>query len=144
MGFHLSSAQKASKQINEFLETYHQYGKLNGAVLVADDKEILFKKGFGMADFDWQMPNTPQTKFRIASISKQFTTLMILQLVEEGKIKLEDKISTYLPDYPKDKAEKITIHHLLSHTSGIVHYFRYIKLTQTYTFAVYFLFHSTS
>jgi hypothetical protein len=56
LGFHLSFAQKTSKQINDFLETYHQYGKLNGAVLVADSKEILLKKGFGMADFDWQIP----------------------------------------------------------------------------------------
>jgi CubicO group peptidase (beta-lactamase class C family) len=133
LGFHLSFAQKTSKQINDFLETYHQYGKLNGAVLVADNKEILFKKGFGMADFDWQQPNTPQTRFRIASISKQFTALMILQLVEEGKLKLEDKISTFIAEYPKDKAEKITIHHLLSHTSGIVHYFPdfYQKFSKT-------------
>lgn len=116
-------AQKTSKKVENLLEIYAQNGKLNGSVLVADSKDILFKKGFGMADFDWQQPNTPQTKFRIASISKQFTALMILQLVQEGKLKLEDKISTFIPEYPKEKAEKITIHHLLSHTSGIVHYF---------------------
>lgn len=116
-------AQKASKKIDELLSIYAQNGKLNGSVLVADSIGILFRKGFGMADFDWQIPNTPQTKFRIASISKQFTALMILQLVEEGKMKLDDKISVFIPEYPKDKAEKITIHQLLSHTSGIVHYF---------------------
>lgn len=116
-------AQKTSKKVEELLGVYAQYGKLNGAVLVADSQQVLLKQGFGMADFDWQIPNTPQTKFRIASISKQFTALMLLQLVEAGKIRLEDKVSTFVPEYPKSKGDKITIHHLLSHTSGMVHYF---------------------
>jgi CubicO group peptidase (beta-lactamase class C family) len=71
---------------------------------------------------EWNIPNTPDTKFRLGSITKQFTATIILQLVEQGKIKLDGKLSDYLPDYRKDVGEKVTIHNLLTHTSGIPNY----------------------
>jgi CubicO group peptidase (beta-lactamase class C family) len=71
---------------------------------------------------DWKIPNTPDTKFRIGSITKQFVAMQIMQLVDEGKIKLEGKLTDYLPEYRQDMGEKITIHHLLTHTSGIPSY----------------------
>ena len=71
---------------------------------------------------EWNIPNTTDTKFRVGSVTKQFTAMLIMQLVEEGKLKLDVPITTYIPDYPKDKGDKITIHHLLTHTSGIPNY----------------------
>jgi CubicO group peptidase (beta-lactamase class C family) len=75
-----------------------------------------------MANMEWAIPVQPDTKFRIGSVTKQFTAAVILQLVEEGKIKLDGKITDYLPDYRKDTGDKVTVHHLLNHTSGIPSY----------------------
>jgi CubicO group peptidase (beta-lactamase class C family) len=91
-------------------------------VLVADEKGVILKKGYGSANFEWQVPNTPDTKFRIGSITKQFTAMVIMQLVAEGKLKLDDKLTTHLPDYRKDTGDRITIAQLLNHTSGIPSY----------------------
>src|ERR1044072_9518137 len=68
------------------------------------------------------MPSAPDTKFRLGSIGKQFPAMLTLQLVEQGKIKLDGKISDYLPDYRKDIGEYVTVHHLLTQTSGIPSY----------------------
>jgi CubicO group peptidase (beta-lactamase class C family) len=116
-------AQKdVQKQIDGLLKQYYDYGQLNGSVLVADKGKVVYEKGFGMANMEWGIPNGPDTKFRIGSVTKQFTAALIMQLVEEGKIKLDGKLSDYLPDYRKDTGEKVTIHHLLNHTSGIPSY----------------------
>ena len=71
---------------------------------------------------EWKISNTPDTKFRLGSITKQFTATLIMQLVEEGKVKLDGKLSDYLLDYRKDIGEKVTVHQLLNHTSGIPSY----------------------
>ena len=110
------------KKIDGLLKQYHDYGQLNGSVLVADNGKVIYEKGFGMANMEWGIPNGPDTKFRIGSITKQFTAVLILQLVDEGKIKLDGKITDYLPDYRKDTGGKVTIHQLLNHTSGIPSY----------------------
>jgi CubicO group peptidase (beta-lactamase class C family) len=109
-------------KIDELVRTYVKRGKFNGSVLVAENGEVIYKNGFGHANMEWDIPNQPDTKFRLASVSKQFTSMLIMQLVAEGKIDLNVPISTYLPDYPKKNAEIITVHHLLSHTSGIPSY----------------------
>lgn len=101
---------------------YHSFGNFNGAVLVAENGEVVFKKAYGLANREWGAPNTTDTRFRIGSITKQFTASVVLQLVDEGKIELEAPISTYLPDYPPDIADKVTVHQLLTHTSGIKSY----------------------
>lgn len=90
-----------------------------GAVLVARGDQVLFSKGYGFANLEWNIPNTPDTKFRIGSMTKQFTAAAILLLEEQGKIKVGDPIRKYLPDEPASW-EKVTIYHLLTHTSGIV------------------------
>ncbi|MCU0238021.1 MAG: serine hydrolase [Pyrinomonadaceae bacterium] len=115
-------AQQNVQKIDDLLKQYYDYGQLNGTVLVADQGKIIYQKGFGMANMEWSIPNQPDTKFRIGSVTKQFTAALILQLVEEGKIKLDGKLSDYLPDYRKDTGDKITIHQLLNHTSGIPSY----------------------
>ena len=115
-------AQDKARQIDELVSLYHKYEQFNGSVLVAENGKVIYKKGLGLANMEWNIPNEPDTKFRLGSITKQFTATLILQLVEQGKIKLDGKISDYLDAYRKDTGSKITIHHLLSHTSGVPNY----------------------
>jgi len=115
-------AQDKTQKIDALLKAYYDYGQLNGAVLVSENGKVIYKKGFGMANMEWEIPIQPDTRFRIASVTKQFTATLILQLVEEGKIKLDGKITDYLPDYRKDTGDRVTIHQLLNHTSGIPSY----------------------
>jgi len=90
--------------------------KPGAAVLVAQNGKILYQHGFGYANIEKDIPVTPETKFRIGSITKQFTAAAILKLVEKGKMKLDDKLSKYIPDFPR--GDEVTIYHLLTHTSG--------------------------
>ncbi|MDP5202491.1 serine hydrolase [Flavobacterium sp. DG2-3] len=115
-------AQDKAQKIEQLLNKYSEYGQFNGSALVAENGKVIFKKGFGSANMEWNIPNQPDTKFRLGSISKQFTALLIVKLAEEGKLKLDVPIATYLPDYPKENGSKITIHQLLTHSSGIPNY----------------------
>lgn len=119
---HRSFAQTKVQKIEALLGQYHEYGQFNGVALVAENGKVIFKKGFGMANMEWDIPNMPDTKFRVGSITKQFTAMLVMQLVEQGKLKLDSKISDYLPDYPKSTGDRVTIHHLLTHVSGIPSY----------------------
>ncbi|HEX6648819.1 MAG TPA: serine hydrolase, partial [Pyrinomonadaceae bacterium] len=123
---HVTLAQNGGKdhavKIQEALALANKYQQFNGAVLVAENGKVIYKGAFGMANMEWGIPNAPDTKFRLGSITKQFTAMLTLQLVEQGKIKLDGKITDYLPDYRKDVGDKVTIHHLLTHTSGIPSY----------------------
>jgi len=94
-------------------------GLFSGSVLVADQGQVIYQEAFGLANREWNIPNTTDTKFRLASVSKQFCTMVVMQLVEEGKVKLDDKITDHLAYYRKDTGDKITIHHLMAHQSGI-------------------------
>ena len=118
----VATAQDKAQKIDELLKNYYDYGQFNGSVLVAEKGKVIYAKGFGMANMEWAIPNQPDTKFRIGSVTKQFTAALILQLVEAGKIKLDGKITDYLSDYRKDTGDKITVHQLLNHTSGIPSY----------------------
>jgi CubicO group peptidase (beta-lactamase class C family) len=89
-----------------------------GSVLVAQNGKVLLDKGYGFANLEWEVPNTPTTKFRLGSITKQFTAASILLLEERGKLKVEDPVKKYMPNAPA-AWDKITIFHLLTHTSGI-------------------------
>jgi len=115
-------AQDHAAQIKEVLTLANKYRMFNGSALVAENGKVIYKGGVGMANMEWGIPNAADTKFRLGSITKQFTATLTLQLVEQGKIKLDGKLSEYLPDYRKDIGEKVTIHHLLTHTSGIPSY----------------------
>jgi CubicO group peptidase (beta-lactamase class C family) len=92
--------------------------KFMGSVLIARDDSLLLDQGYGLADVDRKTPNTPATRFRIGSLTKQFTAVGILLLEERGKLRLDDPIKNYLPDAPA-AWEKITFFHLLTHSSGI-------------------------
>ena len=89
-----------------------------GSVLVARGDEILLSKGYGSANLEWDIPNTPNTKFRLGSVTKQFTAASILLLEERGKLTTDDLVKKFMPDAPA-AWDKITIFHLLTHTSGI-------------------------
>jgi len=115
-------SQKESIEINKMMNHYNDYGQFNGSILVTDGEKVIFKKGYGLANMEWNIPNKPNTVFRLGSITKQFTSMIIMQLFEEGKIQLDDNIINYLPDYRNDTGQKVTIHHLLTHTSGIPNY----------------------
>lgn len=90
------------------------------AVLVAEEGKVLYKKGFGYADVKNKIPVTPDTKFRIGSVTKQFTAAAILKLQEKNLLSVNDKLSKFIPDFPK--GDEVTIHQLLTHTSGIHSY----------------------
>lgn len=109
-------------RIDALVQSYADRSLFNGSMLVARNGEVIVKKGYGMANFEWEIPNTPDTRFRLGSLTKQFTSMVILQLVDEGKLALEDKLSDRLPYYRKDTGSKVTIHQLLNHTSGIPNY----------------------
>jgi CubicO group peptidase (beta-lactamase class C family) len=117
-----SAAPNKSAKIDEVVTTANKYRLFNGSVLVAENGKVIYKKGQGLANMEWNIPNTPETRFRLGSITKQFTAALIMQLVDQGKIKLDAKVSDYLPDYRKDIGEKVTVHQLLNHTSGIPSY----------------------
>ena len=92
------------------------------AVLVARDGKIFFQGGFGFAGLEKKTPVSSDTKFRIGSVTKSFTAMLVLQLVEQGKLKLDDPVGNYLPDFQNSPKSKITINQLLTHTSGLPDY----------------------
>ena len=105
--------------LREKLEKDSAVDKFAGAVIVAKDGKVIFKGAYGMADREKKIPNTLETKFRIGSMNKMFTATSILQLVQAGKISLNDPMGKYITDYPnKEFASKVTIQHLLTHTGG--------------------------
>jgi D-alanyl-D-alanine carboxypeptidase len=94
--------------------------ELAGAVLVARDGQVLFSRAYGLADRKRRIPNAVPTRFRIGSMTKMFTAVAILQLVEAGTVKLTAPLGTYLPGYPnREVATNVTIHQLAAHTSGL-------------------------
>ena len=117
----VDSAHEATK-IDQLVSQYADRTGFTGTVLVSDHDHVIFKKGYGLANREWNIPNTPDVKFRIGSITKQFTSMLVMQQVAKGTIKLEGHIPDYLPYYRKDTGEKVTIHNLLNHTSAIPSY----------------------
>ncbi len=117
-----SKEQNYTDQIDQLVSTYHQLHQFNGVVLVAKEGKIIFQKGYGPANRELNVENDVNTRFRIASITKQFTGMLTMILKQEGKLKLEDPVSKFLPYYRKDIGNKVNIHHLLTHTSGIPEY----------------------
>jgi D-alanyl-D-alanine carboxypeptidase len=98
--------------------------RFSGAVLIAHDGKPVFEQAYGFADREHHIRNNVDTRLRIGSMNKMFTATAVLQLVQAGKIKLDAPLATYLPDYPnKELAQKVTIHHLLTHTGGTGDFF---------------------
>ena len=106
-------------EVDNALQKLAQSKKFNGSVLVARGGKILYQKNIGLADIEHQVPINTSTKFELASITKTFTALLILQLADRGKVKLDGKVSDYIPEFTRSDSGEITIQHLLSHTSGL-------------------------
>jgi CubicO group peptidase (beta-lactamase class C family) len=124
-GFAFAAEPKSAQQIAKEADTYMQAqvaaNKFSGSVLISRDGKILFEKGYGYANAEWKVPNTPTTKFRVGSVTKQFTATIIMKLQEEGKLNVNDLLCKYVDPCAPAWAP-VTIHHLLSHTGGVVSY----------------------
>ncbi|HEV7375202.1 MAG TPA: serine hydrolase [Pyrinomonadaceae bacterium] len=112
------SNQDPTARVDEYLNALVKQDRFSGAVLLARDGKVLLSKGYGMANFEDETPNTPQTKFRLGSITKQFTAMATLILQERGKLSVQDSVCKYVENCPSGW-QPVTIHHLLTHTSGI-------------------------
>lgn len=104
-------------KVDAYVKPYIDAGGFSGSILMAKGGKVLLKKGYGMANYELDVPNTPQIKFHIASVSKSFTAAAIMIQQERGQLSTNDTLTKFIPDYPN--GDKITIHHLLTHTSGI-------------------------
>ena len=105
------------EELDDLMTSFSKEG-YSGAVLVAQNGEIILRKGYGLADRERKIQNTPATLFNVASIGKIFTAAAVLKLEMQGKLKTSDLISKYLGEFPKEKSGA-TIHHLLTHTAGL-------------------------
>ncbi len=121
----LDKPQKNEEEMFSNLEELHQYllkktegNTFSGTVLIAKDGNPTFQRAYGYASKRFEVPNKLDTKFNLGSLNKSFTTVAILQLVEDGKISIDDPIGKYLDIFPQDIAEKVTIQHLLNMKSG--------------------------
>jgi CubicO group peptidase (beta-lactamase class C family) len=111
-------AQDNLPRMEEVVQSYVANKQFMGSVLVARGETILLDKGYGFANLEWNIPNSPTIKFRLGSVTKQFTAASILLLEERGKLKVEDPVKKYMPDAPP-AWDQVTIFNLLTHTSGI-------------------------
>jgi len=103
--------------MDAYLQAHTGLNWFSGTVIVTRDNEPIFTEAYGLANREHQVPNSSQTKFRLGSISKQFTAAAILQLQDRGLLDVQAPVATYLPDYPN--GDRITLHHLLTHTAGL-------------------------
>lgn len=113
-----AEAPGIASRMEQVIQAYASKHQFMGSVLVAREGDVLFSKGFGAANLEWDVPNTPATRFRLASLTKQFTAASILLLEERGKLSLKDPVKRHLPEAPA-AWDHVTLHHLLTHTSGI-------------------------
>ena len=105
--------------VDGFLSRAVAFGQFNGVVLIAQHGDVLYEKALGTANMEWDVPNAVDGRFEIASMTKAITAIAIMQLVEEGKIRLDGHVSEYVPFYPHETGDRITVDQLLSHTSGL-------------------------
>jgi CubicO group peptidase (beta-lactamase class C family) len=121
-------------RMNEVVQSYAKEKQFMGSVLVASNDKVILSKGYGFANLEWEVPNSPESKFRLGSVTKQFTAACILLLEERGKLKIDDPIKKYMPDAPA-AWDKITFFHLLTHTSGIPSFTGFPDYASTEAFA---------
>lgn len=124
--FSVASTKNIEAEIDAIFTEAYPGNSPGATVLIAKDDKIIYRKAFGMANLEVKVPMKPESVLQLASITKQFTSVAILILMEQGKLRLEDPLSKYISDYPR--GNEITVHHLLSHTSGIKDYTRIPEL----------------
>jgi len=108
---------QVKSRLEAYLKPFVETGNFTGAVLIARKGRILFRHAYGLANYELQIANSPAIRFHIASVSKPFTAIAILQLEERGRLSVSDPVARFLPDFPN--GDKIKLEHLLTHTSGI-------------------------
>ena len=118
--FHNCFAQDDAARLDTLLNAYQQLGRFNGSALVAKNGTVLLNKGYGYRNHEAGVLNDEHSIFQMGSVTKQFTSAVILKLQAEHKLSVSDKLSKYFPEYPK--GDSITIKELLTHTSGIYNY----------------------
>ncbi|TGD83058.1 serine hydrolase [Hymenobacter wooponensis] len=109
--------QGVQQRLAAYMQGQHDINHFAGVVLVTRHDSVLLHQAYGLADYEWAVPNTPDTKFALASITKSFTAVAMLQLAERGQLQLTDKLDKFFPRFPNGHA--ITLHQLLTHTSGL-------------------------
>lgn len=112
-----------SDNIESIVKPYVDNHVFNGSILLAKNGKVIFSEGFGLASKEWQVSNTAYSKYGIGSITKSITAILTMQLVEQKRLALTDTINQYLPELANKRARHITVHHLLSHTSGLPNFF---------------------
>ena len=122
LGYSLPARAANEQFFRQYLDAAEKVLNFTGTAMVARNGKIIHEQGCGRADFAADRRNLPDTRFAIGSVTKQFTATAILQLQEKGLLSLDDHLSKYFDDFPDDVAEKITIRHLLTHTSGVVNF----------------------
>ena len=123
------SQNELSSKLEKYMDAQFAVNDFSGTVLISKNDIILLKKAYGFADNEWKVKNTIDSKFSLASVSKQFTAAAVLKLAENKKLSLEDPINQYFADFPK--GEKITIKMLLAHNSGLQMDFDELYLSKT-------------
>ncbi|BDC51901.1 hypothetical protein F183_A42160 [Bryobacterales bacterium F-183] len=118
------------ERLDQQAKAYFEQKQFNGTVLVAEGGKIVLSKGYGMANLEWSIPASPETKFRLGSITKQFTGMSVLLLEQDGKLRTSDPIAQYIDKAP-ERWKGITIHHLLTHTSGIPNFTNFPDYAKT-------------
>lgn len=113
-------SQEKARTLDSLFAEYSSKG-LNGTVLVAEKGKVIFHKSYGLANAEWNISSANEAKYLIGSLSKQFVAVLVLQLVQENKLSLSDKILKYVPGITGDRSD-MTVHQLLSHTSGMPHF----------------------
>jgi len=116
-------AQTKQEKLSQIMNTYHNYNMFDGAVLVAENGKIIYKEALGLANREWNIPNTIDTKFMIGSVSKPLTAPLMLILFQKGLVGWDKTAGDYLPEFKNKPAAKVTIRQLLNHTSGISNYY---------------------
>jgi D-alanyl-D-alanine carboxypeptidase len=115
--------EEVGRQVDSiFSSIYTRADEPGAAVLIKQGDKTIFEKCYGVEDMSTMKPITPYTRFNIASVSKQFSAVAILQLAEQGKLSLNDNLKKFFPEFKADFFKRITLHHLLSHTSGLCEY----------------------
>lgn len=113
----LFGQKKISTNLAKYMQAQVEVNNFSGTVLVTKNGSVLLKKAYGLADYEWNIKNTIDTKYSLASVSKQFTAAAILQLVDKKQLSLDSKLNKFFPTFPK--GDSITIHMLLCHMSGL-------------------------
>lgn len=113
-----TSNEGLAVRVDQFLNDLVKQNRFSGSILIARDGHVLMRKGYGMANYEMDVPNTPQTKFRVGSMTKQFTAVAVMMLQERGKLSVQDSICKYVSECPA-AWQPVQIHHLMTHTSGI-------------------------